>query len=148
MKCVDVSCVLCLVYHMRHCRYYWHMWLHSNTSVTQSITGVIVSGFVWCLFFNFQLIMIVGISAYLWPIMNLYVLSIIDFLIWLIEFRHKLRNYKERHTLQSNANLLASMMAAFLSRCDSKANTKDCPCFGCQNSACAAAFPPPRTPQS
>jgi len=40
------------------------------------------------------------------------------------------------------------MMAAFLSRSDSKANTKESPCFGCQNSACAAAFPPPRTPQS
>lgn len=57
-------------------------------------------------------------------------------------------NSSERHTLQSNANLLASMIAAFLSLSDSKANTNESPCFGCQNSACAAAFPPPRTPQS
>jgi len=54
----------------------------------------------------------------------------------------------EGHTLQSNANLLASMMAAFLSLSDSKANTKECPCFGCQKTPCAAAFPPPLTPQS
>jgi len=53
-----------------------------------------------------------------------------------------------RLTLQSNANLLASMMAAFRSLSDSKAKTKERPCFGCQNTACAAAFPPPRTPQS
>ena len=62
--------------------------------------------------------------------------------------RHELMTCSEGLTLQSNANLLASMMAAFLSLSDSKANTKECPCFGCQNSACAAAFPPPRTPQS
>lgn len=62
---------------------------------------------------------------------------------------HKSRvNSLGRHTLQSNANLLASMIAAFLSRSDSKANTKERPCFGCQKTACAAAFPPPRTPQS
>lgn len=41
----------------------------------------------------------------------------------------------EPRTLQSKANLLASMIAAFLSRSDSNANTKDCPCFACQNSA-------------
>ena len=64
-------------------------------------------------------------------------------------FEHKYTiNSSERLTLQSNANLLASMIAAFLSRSDSKANTKESPCFGCQNKACAAAFPPPRTPQS
>lgn len=51
-------------------------------------------------------------------------------------------------TLQSNANLLASIMAAFLSLSDSNANTKESPIFGCQNSAWAAAFPPPLTPQS
>jgi len=40
------------------------------------------------------------------------------------------------------------MMAAFLSLFDSKANTKECPCFGCQKPPCAAACPPPLTPQS
>lgn len=51
-------------------------------------------------------------------------------------------------TLQSNANLLASMIAAFLSRSDSNANTKECPVFACQYTAWAAAFPPPLTPQT
>lgn len=150
LKVLPVS--MCLVYNMCQC-WHWHMWLHSYTLVTQSITRVYVlmSVFIWCLFFNYQLLMtklVVGISPNSWFIMNVYVISIINFLILLIELRHRLRNCLESHTLQSNANLLASMMAAFLSRCDSKANMKDCPCFGCQNSACAAAFPPPRTPHS
>jgi hypothetical protein len=38
-------------------------------------------------------------------------------------------------TLQSKANLLASMMAAFLSLADSNANTKETPFFACQNNA-------------
>lgn len=57
-------------------------------------------------------------------------------------------NDKIIHTLQSKANLRASMMAAFLSRSDSNANTKESPCFACQNNAWAAAFPPPLTPHS
>lgn len=134
----------------------WHMWLHSNISLSQIITYVNVSMkmlhpmFV-CQCFNYQLLIkkiVVDISTYSLFVMQVYVISIIDFLIWLVKFEHKLKNCWERHTLQSNANLLASMMAAFLSRSDSKANTKESPCFGCQNSACAAAFPPPRTPQS
>lgn len=55
---------------------------------------------------------------------------------------------KIQHTLQSKANLLASMMAAFLSLSDSNANTKERPCFTCQNNAWAAALPPPLTPHS
>lgn len=51
-------------------------------------------------------------------------------------------------TLQSQANLRASMMAAFLSLSDSKATTKDTPFFACQYTAWAAAFPPPLTPHS
>lgn len=51
-------------------------------------------------------------------------------------------------TLQSNANLLASMMAAFLSRSDSNAKMKDNPVFACQYTDWAAAFPPPLIPQS
>lgn len=39
-------------------------------------------------------------------------------------------------------------MAAFLSRSVSNAKTNESPSFACQNAACAAAFPPPLTPQS
>lgn len=59
-----------------------------------------------------------------------------------------MRMRDEDYTLQSKANLRASIIAAFLSLSDSNASTKERPIFGCQNDACAAAFPPPLTPQS
>ncbi|KAF5773792.1 hypothetical protein HanXRQr2_Chr13g0592651 [Helianthus annuus] len=52
------------------------------------------------------------------------------------------------HTLQSSAYLRARTTAAFLSRSDSKTNTKDCPFLDCQNNDLAARFPPPLNPHS
>lgn len=54
----------------------------------------------------------------------------------------------KRLTLQSKANLRASIIAAFLSLSDSNPSTNETPIFGCQNDAWAAAFPPPLTPHS
>lgn len=55
---------------------------------------------------------------------------------------------KWKLTLQSKANLRASIIAAFLSLSDSNASTKESPVFGCQNDAWAAALPPPLTPHN
>ena len=66
----------------------------------------------------------------------------------LIHIRFIQEEFGQPLTLQSKANLLASIMAAFLSLSDSNANTTESPFFACQNNAWAAAFPPPLTPQS
>lgn len=62
--------------------------------------------------------------------------------------RNKTRLKIKKLTLQSNAHLLASIIAAFLSRSASKANVNESPLLACQNNAWAAALPPPLTPHS